>query len=79
MSGVKLAVISRGIAVTFSSVSRFRHVDLFNFINNKGCTKIQMLSNGLPQTFASCRKFGCPWEDNYTRCLKRTTRFKGVQ
>lgn len=35
MSGVMLAVVSRGIAVTFSSVSRFRSVDLFNFINKR--------------------------------------------
>jgi hypothetical protein len=47
MSGVMLAVVSRGIAVTLSSVSRFHRVDLFNFINNKACTKIQMLPRQL--------------------------------
>jgi hypothetical protein len=72
MSGVMLlAVVPRGITVTFSSVSRFRRVHLFSFINTKACTKIQMLPNRLPQTAASCRKFGCLWEDNYTGCYRK--------
>jgi hypothetical protein len=51
------AVVSQRVAVRFSFVSHFHSVDLFNLINEKSCSEMQVLPNKLAQIAAFCHRF----------------------
>jgi hypothetical protein len=56
--GMMLAVVSRRIDTIFSSVSHFRCVDLFSFINEKASSQMKVVLNKFSQTAAFWRTFG---------------------